>query len=68
MDAIRVTYIYTFRNEAGHEVKVVASHLDEAVAKASPLCPGGMEPVKRTTISLARKDLGIKQGKQGGEG
>jgi hypothetical protein len=59
-----VTYIYTFRNEAGHEVKVVASHLDEAVAKASPLCPGGMEPVKRTTINLERKDLGIRQGKQ----
>jgi len=51
--------VYTFRNEAGHEVKVVASHLDEAVAKASPGCPGGMELVKKVTISLARKDIRI---------
>lgn len=52
-------YIYTFRNEYGLEVKVVAAHLDEAAAKASPGCPGGMELVKRATISLARKDIRI---------
>lgn len=47
-----MTYIYTVRNESGREVRVVAAHLDEAVAKASPRCPGGMEMVKRAAINL----------------
>ena len=52
-----MTLIYIFRNESGHEVSVVAKHLEEAIAKASPLCRGGMELTKKVAIPLARKDL-----------
>lgn len=53
-------YLYHFRNEEDAEVVVTAANLEEAQAKASPACPGGMTLIKRVSPGLARKDKGIR--------